>query len=148
MEQLLISNNRDNTNRIEYLQSGPPPDYTVPFAEYSYNENSQISQTKYNNNSYNITNTYSSRNWLTQSTSSNGMFEFTLGYLSNGNINTQYLTGSYRSNFPDIKEIKSLYSYDKSNRLKKTEKYSTKYYDLAGEYSFDPDGNFLTHTRS
>ena len=35
-----------------------------------------------------------------------------------------------------------------SNRLKKTEKYSTKYYDLAGEYSFDPDGNFLTHTRS
>ena len=76
------------------------------------------------------------------------MFNFTLGYLSNGNISTQYLTGSYRSNFPDLKEIKSVYSYDKSNRLKKTEKYSTKYYALEGEYSFDPDGNFLTHTRS
>jgi len=35
--------------------------------------------------------------------------------------------------------IKSVYFYDKSNRLKKTEKYSTKYYALEGEYSLYPE---------
>lgn len=45
--------------------------------------------------------------------SSNGVFNYTLGYFANGNTNTQYLTVSYRSNFPDLKEIKSVYSYDK-----------------------------------
>jgi hypothetical protein len=37
---------------------------------------------------------------------------------------------------------------NKSNRLKKVERYNTKYFDLTGDYSFDPDGNFATLTRS
>ena len=67
------------------------------------------------------------------------------------------LTTKYLSN--DIanitKDIRSNYSYvedhpwlNKSNRLKKVERYNTKYFDLAAEYSFDPDGNFTSLTRS
>ncbi|MCX6158453.1 MAG: RHS repeat-associated core domain-containing protein, partial [Ignavibacteriae bacterium] len=44
--------------------------------------------------------------------------------------------------------VRSNFSYDKSNRLLKVERYNTKYFDLAGEYSYDPDGNFTSLTRS
>jgi RHS repeat-associated protein len=76
------------------------------------------------------------------------MLNYTLDYLTNGNISSQYITGSYRSNFTDIKYIRSNFTYDNSNRLKKVERYNTKYFDLAGDYSYDPDGNFASLTRS
>jgi hypothetical protein len=53
------------------------------------------------------------------------------------------------------KDIRSNYTYvedppwrNKSNRLKKIEKYNSKYFDLTGDYSYDPDGNFTSLTRS
>jgi len=53
------------------------------------------------------------------------------------------------------KDIRSNYTYiedppwrNKSNRLEKIERNGNKYFDLTGEYSYDPDGNFLTLTRS
>jgi RHS repeat-associated protein len=61
-----------------------------------------------------------------------------------------YITTKYLSNnIANItKDIRSNFTYDKSNRLKKIEKYNSKYFDLTGEYSYDPDGNFTSLTRS
>lgn len=67
-------------------------------------------------------------------------------------ITTKYISINI-ANF--LNDIRSYFTYvedplwrNKSNRLKKIEKYNSKYFDLSGEYSYDPDGNFLTLTRS
>ncbi len=68
-----------------------------------------------------------------------------------------YITTKYLSNnIANItKDIRSNCTYvedppwrNKSNRLKKIEKYNSKYFDLTGDYSYDPDGNFTSLTRS
>jgi RHS repeat-associated protein len=129
-------------------ESGPPPDYNYPFAVYKYNENSQIDSLLLNNLAVGMAYTFNSRNWITECDNSNQIFGYTLDYLKNGNICSQYLPGSYRSYFNDIKEVKSQFSYDKSNRLIKTERNSSKYFNLEGNYAYDYDGNFISLTRS
>jgi len=67
-------------------------------------------------------------------------------------ITTKYIS----NNIANItKDIRSNYTYvedppwrNKSNRLKKIDKYNSKYFDLTGDYSYDPDGNFTSLTRS
>ena len=148
----------DNDHKVfsyEYDKSGRlkisatdetrPP---LPFAEYRYNQNSQIDSIFYSNGSYYITNYYNNRNWVTQSSSSNNKLNYMLDYLANGNIGSQYINGDYKGNFSDTKEFRVNYFYDNSNRLIEVERFSTKYFDMSGEYSFYPDGNFLTLTRS
>jgi RHS repeat-associated protein len=148
----------DNDHKVfsyEYDKSGRlkisatdetrPP---LPFAEYRYNQNSQIDSVFYNNGSYFVTNYYNNRNWVTQSNSSNNKLNYMLDYLANGNISSQNINGDYKGNFSDTKEFRVNYVYDNSNRLTEVERFSTKYFDMSGEYSFDPDGNFLSLTRS
>jgi len=129
-------------------ESGPPPDYNFVFANYKYNENSQIDSLLLNNSDVTTSYNFNNRNWITNCNTNYGMINYTLDYQANGNISYQYFTGSYRSNFTDIKYVRSNFTYDKSNRLKKIEKFNSKYFDLTGDYSYDPDGNFTSLTRS
>jgi len=50
---------------------------------------------------------FNRRNWITGCDNNNQIFGYTLDYLANGNISDQYLPGSYRFKFNDIKEVKS-----------------------------------------
>ena len=131
--------------KIEHLEKGPP----LPFAEYRYNQNSQIDSVFYNNSSYYITNYYNTRNWIIQSnSSSNNQFNYALEYYANGNISNQNINGDYKGNFSDTKEIRVSYTYDNSNRLTDAEPFSRQYFDLRGTYVYDADGNFSVLTRS
>ncbi|MEI7485749.1 MAG: hypothetical protein WCK13_13645, partial [Ignavibacteriota bacterium] len=129
-------------------ESGQPPDYNYVFAQYKYNENSQTDSLLLNNTNVTASYAFNNRNWITSCTNNYGILNYTLDYQTNGNISNQYITGSYRSNFTDIKYVRSNFTYDKSNRLKKVERYNSKYFDLTGDYSYDPDGNFTSLTRS
>ncbi|MCX6157377.1 MAG: RHS repeat-associated core domain-containing protein [Ignavibacteriae bacterium] len=74
----------------------------------------------------------------------------------------QFFTNCHSSESWNPVSFKGFYFYDslifivlrqspwrnKFNRLKKVERYNTKYFDLTGEYSYDPDGNFTSLTRS
>ena len=131
--------------KIEHLEKGPP----LPFAEYRYNQNSQIDSVFYNNGSYYIINSYDTRNWIIQSnSSSNNQFNYALEYYANGNISNQNINGDYKGNFSDTKEIRVSYTYDNSNRLIDAEPFSRQYFDLKGTYTYDADGNFLNLSRS
>ncbi len=120
----------------------------LPFAEYRYNQNSQIDSVFYNNGSYFVTNYYNNRNWVTQSSSSNNKLNYMLDYLANGNIGSQYINGDYKGYFSDTKEFRVNYVYDNSNRLTEVKRFSTKYFDMSGIFTYDSDGNFLNLTRS
>ena len=63
-------------------------------------------------------------------------------YLSN---NTANITKDIRSNYTYAEDPPWR---NKSNKLIKFEKYNSKYFDLVGEYTYDPDGNFTSLTRS
>jgi len=128
--------------------SGPPPDYNYEYAIYKYNQNSQVDSVFMNNFNLTLSYAFNNRNWITNCANSSSIFGYSLDYAPNGNVTNQTISGIYRNNFSNTKDVRSNFTYDKSNRLKKVERYNTKYFDLAGEYSFDPDGNFTSLTRS
>ncbi len=129
-------------------ESGPPPDYNYAFAVYKYNENSQVDSVFMNNFNQTLSYSFNNRNWITNCVNSSSIFGYSLDYALNGNVTNQTISGIYRNNFSNTKDVRSNFTYDKSNRLTKIEKYNSKYFDLTGDYSYDPDGNFLTLTRS
>ena len=128
--------------------SGPPPDYNYEYAIYKYNQNSQVDSVFMNNFNQTLSYSFNNRNWITNCANSSSIFGYSLDYAPNGNVTNQTISGIYRNNFSNTKDVRSNFSYDKSNRLLKVERYNTKYFDLAGEYSYDPDGNFTSLTRS
>jgi len=128
--------------------SGPPPDYNYEYAIYKYNQNSQVDSVFMNNFNLTLSYAFNNRNWITNCANSSSIFGYSLDYAPNGNVTNQTISGIYRNNFSNTKDVRSNFTYDKSNRLKKVERYNTKYFDLTGDYSYDPDGNFTSLTRS
>ena len=143
--------NYDDADRMKVVStedSGPPPDYNYAYAVYKYNKNSQVDSLILNNYNQTQSFAFNSRNWITNCENSSSIFSYSIDYLTNGNVTNQTTSGTYKNNFSNTKDIRSNFTYDKSNRLKKIEKYSSKYFDLTGEYSYDADGNFTSLTRS
>jgi RHS repeat-associated protein len=118
----------------------------LPFIEYSYNYNSQVSGQNLGYNLLSTSYSYNSRNWIS-AFDAYTIFNYTLSYYQNGNISNQYLTGDYRNNFTNTSELSFDYTYDKSNRLLKQDNKpgNELNYDLFNTY--DKDGNHLTLQR-
>ncbi|HRE41914.1 MAG TPA: RHS repeat-associated core domain-containing protein [Ignavibacteria bacterium] len=121
-------------------------DYLKLF-EYTYNANSQITQKEYKDNLILINYNYNSRNWLTSQTSTDRIFDYTNTYFANGNINTQFIDGSYKYNFVNAGALNFSFTYDKSNSLLKVEEnhQSGSTYHLIN--NFDKDGNIKSLKR-
>jgi len=90
---------------------------------------------------------YNSRNWLTSQTSTDRIFDYTNTYFANGNINTQFIDGSYKYNFVNAGALNFSFTYDKSNSLLKVEEnhQSGSTYHLIN--NFDKDGNIKSLKR-
>jgi RHS repeat-associated protein len=112
------------------------------FAEYEYNDNSQISGYYLNNENIYSYYTYDSRNRVTNCNNSD--FGYTLSYYSNGNVASQEFNGSYAGNFPYGTQIYSQFSYDQSNRLTAMENDDGVHETLNEHCSYDYDGNLFT----
>ncbi|QQS36968.1 MAG: RHS repeat protein [Ignavibacteriales bacterium] len=125
-------------------------------AVYSYNKDNKISrlifsdlQTTYDKINY----TYDNRGRLLNISN---LYNYTDGeiliknhprfiegltYYPNGNIESQYLKNTGIPNSPDLMFN---YYYDELNRLRTTKNYGSNF----EMYTYDPDGNFITKTRS
>jgi len=116
---------------------------------YTYNANSQIATHGHNGNASMITFTYTNRNWVNWTSHSPGqIFRYVLFYNPNGNIRYQDLQGSYSGNFAVTGNRKSVFIYDKSNRLLKANMINTadsNSFDVINSY--DNDGNLLSMKR-
>ncbi len=133
-------------NNVEFYAGAPDapnPEY-ITLAEYSYNENSQVSQQKLNNGGVKNNFYYDNRNRISTMQNSSGIFEYTNGYFKDGNVKSQEIFGSYKENFDNTTDLNLTYSYDKSNRLLETENANQQYKDnFKLENKYDKDGNIL-----
>ncbi len=121
----------------------PNPEY-ITLAEYSYNENSQVSQQQLNGGGVKTNYYYNNRQWIAQMQKSGGLFDFTNDYYKNGNVKSQEILGSYKDNFDNTSDLNLKYKYDKSNRLLETENANQLYKDhFKLENKYDKDGNIL-----
>ncbi|CAN5658842.1 hypothetical protein BH10BAC5_BH10BAC5_24970 [soil metagenome] len=125
----------------------------VQLAGYQYNRNSQDSLSSLMPNMPTTKYLYNTRNWITllqSSNSGNTFFREGLYYNPNGNIYSQYMDGNYNDNFSNTENLYYHYTYDKSNRLTKSDADlrtdTENMYDLL--MSYDPDGNFQSMTRT
>ena len=119
----------------------------VPFAEYTYNENSQLSTHNLCGGSIYNSYTYNNRNWVENY--GGNLISCGLEYNPNGNVNHQTITGDYQSYLSDTKAFDMFYTYDQSNRLTNVQSQSERIcYEFTGTYIYDHDGNFISHYRS
>ncbi|MEO8446641.1 MAG: hypothetical protein ABI528_04055 [bacterium] len=131
---------------VDYFTGAPDapnPDYTV-LDEYDYNENSQVSPERLGGD-LKINFEYTNRNWIGTMQNIGGMLEYTNEYYKNGNVKKQVISGDYNNSFTNNSNLNFGYSYDKSNRLLKSEVSGVKSYELNNTY--DKDGNLLTLER-
>ena len=116
------------------------------FAGYTYNENSMIDTTKYNQGGYKVKIVYNNRNWLHQINDlTPDIFNEVLLYEKNGNVKKQYLIGDYNDNMGEPGNVTFEYSYDRSNRLLKSDQDSDDKWDI--ENTYDKDGNITSLKR-
>jgi RHS repeat-associated protein len=120
----------------------PDPTY-ISLVDYSYNENSQISQQHLNDGGIKNNYYYNNRKWISEK--SGGSFDFINDYFKNGNVKGQEFSGTYNDNFSNTTDLSFDYTYDKSNRLLNIIGLSGKSYDL--ENTYDKDGNLVTLKR-
>ncbi len=133
-------------NNVEFYAGAPDapnPEY-ITLAEYSYNENSQVSQQQLNGGGVKTNYYYNNRQWVMEMQESGGLFDFTNDYYKNGNVKSQEILGSYNDNFDNTTDLNFTYTYDKSNRLLETENANQQYKDhFKLENAYDKDGNIL-----
>ncbi|CAN5659069.1 hypothetical protein BH10BAC5_BH10BAC5_25010 [soil metagenome] len=144
-DSISLVNNYDVLARLSSVtRSG------VQLAGYQYDRNSQDSVSSLMPNMPTTKYFYNSRNWLTVNRSSNSgtdVFLEALYYNPNGNISGQNLLGDYKRNFDNAEALNYHYTYDKSNRLVKSDAVQpSDLYDLL--MSYDADGNILSITRT
>jgi RHS repeat-associated protein len=73
---------------------------------------------------------------------------YTMDYYLNGNVKSRKVTGNYRLNYPlEVREMNSVYTYDKANRLTNVDRFNVKSYSPVEAFSYDKDGNLQTLTR-
>ena len=73
---------------------------------------------------------------------------YQLDYYLNGNVKSRKVMGNYRLNYPtEQREMNSVYTYDKANRLTNVNRFNVKSYSPIETFSYDKDGNILTLTR-
>ncbi|NOS85708.1 MAG: hypothetical protein HOP31_11250 [Ignavibacteria bacterium] len=124
------------------------PGNYLNLVKYTYNQDQQISQYKYddNNNLAYVMN-YNNRNWLYWHNRVGGsaVLFYNLNYYLNGNIKQQTLAGTYKSSFGNTENLTFNYIYDNSNRLVKSSQTTNKF-DLINSY--DKDGNLKSLKRS
>ncbi len=133
-------------SKVEFYAGAPDAPYPeyVTLAEYSYNENSQVSQQQLNGGGVKTNYYYYNRQWITQMQESGNLFDFTNDYYKNGNVKSQQFSGSYNDNFINTSDLSFSYEYDKSNRLLQTENDNQQYKDhFKLENAYDKDGNIL-----
>ncbi|CAN5641437.1 hypothetical protein BH10BAC5_BH10BAC5_01650 [soil metagenome] len=148
-DSISLVNNYDVLARLSSVtRSG------VQLAGYQYNRNSQDSVSSLMPNMPTTKYFYNTRNWLTllqSSNSGNTFFREGLYYNPNGNIYSQYMDGSYNDNFSLTQNLYYNYTYDKSNRLLKSDA-TFEHNDIENMYdllmSYDGDGNFQSMTRT
>ncbi|MBX7046516.1 MAG: hypothetical protein K1X86_11845 [Ignavibacteria bacterium] len=117
------------------------------FANYTYNQNSQIDKLSLNRKTNIFSYEYNSRNWVGYCRNNINRFVYAIGYNSNGNISSLASIGSYKNNFSDTAYFYNTYTYDKANRLINSQNTSGNFaHALANTY--DKDGNILTLSRS
>lgn len=133
-------------NKVEYYigwPDAPDPTY-ITLADYSYNENSQVSQQQLNDGGIKNNYYYDNRNRISELQEAGGLFGYTNTYYKNGNVKSQQFSGSYNDNFTNTTDLNSNYKYDKSNRLLETENNNQQYKDhFKLENKYDKDGNIL-----
>lgn len=133
-------------SKVDYLIGSPDaidPDLII-LAEYSYNENSQVSSQRFNDNSLENAYEYNSRNWISEMNNSGNLFNYDNTYFKNGNVKTQNISGDYNKNMANNNDLNFNYTYDKSNRLLSSYT-SGNIFKLTNTY--DKDGNILTLNR-
>ena len=103
-------NSFDYTGRlikVEFYAGAPDtpnPEY-VTHAEYSYNENSQVSQQQLNDGGVKTNYYYNYRQWISEMQQSGGLFDFQNDYYKNGNVKSQQFSGSYHDNYANTSDL-------------------------------------------
>jgi RHS repeat-associated protein len=116
--------------------------------EYGYNENSQIDSLLYQNGAFLSLSYFNRRNWVTAQESRENKMGYTMDYYLNGNVKSRKVMGNYRLNYPlEVREMNSVYTYDKANRLTNVDRFNVKSYSPVEAFSYDKDGNLQTLTR-
>ena len=133
---------------FDYIPSDSPIDDYLIFSSYTYDQNSQISTSKFNPINLTYTSEYDSRSRITRFTCSKpNIFSYSLTYYANSNIQSQSFSGDYKYYFSNQYDLSVNYSYDNSNRLLNANFTHTEdnTFDLINSY--DPDGNILSLQR-
>jgi RHS repeat-associated protein len=116
--------------------------------EYGYNENSQIDTLLYQSGAFLSLSYFNQRNWVTASESRENKMGYQLDYYLNGNVKSRKVMGNYRLNYQvEQREMNSVYTYDKANRLTNVNRFNVKSYSPVEAFSYDKDGNLQTLTR-
>jgi RHS repeat-associated protein len=141
----------DRAGRLEIVitedtDPAPLPDFV--FVNYSYNKNSQLSSIQLNNQSRGLNYNYNNRGWITSTSSIGKIFRYELEYFNNGNIKRQHFLGEYKNTFSDTSEIYNNFTYDESNRLISTQRFSSSYLDIGIINNYDFDSNLTKMTRN
>ena len=103
---------------FDYIPSDSPIDDYLIFSSYTYDQNSQISTSKFNPINLTYTSEYDSRSRITRFTCSKpNIFSYDLTYYANSNIQSQSFSGDYKYYFSNQYDLSVNYSYDNSNRL-------------------------------
>lgn len=142
-DYMVYYNRYDNAGRLSEIQAYKDGSSGLTnFATYGYNQNSQVAGLNFQGDLVYSSYSYNSRNWIFDYAAQD-LFSYTLGYLANGNIQTQNLDGNYHNGFTVHTPLYFTYSYDESNRLLGADEtsYSDSTYSLANFY--DKDGNIV-----
>jgi RHS repeat-associated protein len=134
--------------KTEVEDTSSVPSTFFNLAEYSYNENSQISQCGMNDNKQILEYDYDNRNRIIRIGDENEFFDYNLEYYKNGNVKIQICDGNYNDVFPVTDRIGQNFIYDTANRLLKSEKISPSNLDVNIYNTYDSDGNFLKMVRN
>lgn len=115
--------------------------------KYAYNPNSQIETQSFENNTISNSYPYNKRSWIASINSNESVFGYENSYFKNVNVKTQVLSGTYLDNFVYKSDLNFEYTYDKSNRLLKSDFTTSEgtSFDIINTY--EKDGNILTLDR-
>ncbi|MBZ0184491.1 MAG: hypothetical protein K8F60_18680, partial [Melioribacteraceae bacterium] len=122
--------------------------------DYNYNENGAISKITYpfaDDNS-NINGLYSNYLYdtfgritkISSYTDDKLIFDESLSYFANSNINNMFITNKANPGWPNIN---SIFGYDSYNRLKSHVQYYPNNASKTMNYTYDKDGNILTYQK-
>ena len=146
-------NRYDFAGRLEFVDhftdsaESDNPIYYFNLLKYAYNPNSQIETQSFENNTASNSYSYNKRSWIASMNSNESVLSYENSYFKNGNVKTQVLSGTYLGNFADKSDLNFEYTYDKSNRLLKSDFTTSEGTSFDFINTYDKDGNILTLDR-